>query len=73
MIGAPLPSSMLLHPAASLRPLEAPQAPGRLGGADWADGLGSGPAATLRADVPAEQRGLGVQQHAERVLAALMG
>lgn len=73
MIGAPLPSSMLLHPAASLRPLEAPRAPGRLGGADWVDGLGSGPAATLRADVPAEQRGLGVQQHAERVLAALMG
>jgi hypothetical protein len=37
------------------------------------DGLGAGGGATLRADVSPDQRGLSVQQHAERVLSALIG
>lgn len=71
MIGAPLSSSASLFPPTSLRPLQAPAAPA--GGPAWLDGLGAGRAATLRADVAVDQRGLSVQQHAERVLAALVG
>lgn len=65
-----------LSPAASLFPAT-PLAPashlGRPGGSGWLDGLGAPGPTTLRADVPADQRGLSVQQHAERVLAALVG
>ena len=72
MIGAPLPSSASLFAASSLRPLTAPAAPSRAGDPAWMDGLGAGGAATLRADVSPDQRGLSVQQHAERVLSALV-
>lgn len=72
MIGAPLSPSASLFTATSLRPLDAPSAPGRAGGPAWLDGLGASGAATLRADVAVDQRGLSVQQHAERVLAALV-
>lgn len=69
MIGAPLPPLSASLYAASLRPLTAPAgAPA----ASWLDGLGAGSAASLRADVAPDQRGLSVQQHAERVLAALV-
>lgn len=76
MIGAPLSPSASLFPATSLGPLSPLGSPavGRAGGATWLDGLGaSGGAVSLRADVSADQRGLSVQQHAERVLAALIG
>ncbi|MGM9482140.1 hypothetical protein ACS5PN_13210 [Roseateles sp. NT4] len=74
MIGAPLSSpASLFTTAASLRPLGAPSAPAPGGGPAWLDGLGAGGAATLRADVAIDQRGLSVQQHAERVLTALLG
>jgi hypothetical protein len=73
MIGARLPPSASLFPATSLRPLDAPAAAGRSGGLSWLDGLGASGAATLRADVAVDQRGLSVQQHAERVLSALVG
>ena len=76
MIGAPLSSSASLFPATPLGPLSPLSSPtvGRAGGTTWLDGLGtSGGAVSLRADVPADQRGLSVQQHAERVLAALLG
>lgn len=72
MIGAPLPSSASLLSPASLRPLDAPAAAARAGEPAWLDGLGTGGAATLRADVAPDQRGLSVQQHAERVLSALL-
>lgn len=73
MIGAPLSPSASLFSTASLRPLEAPAAAARNGGPTWLDGLGAGGTATLRADVAVDQRGLSVQQHAERVLTALLG
>lgn len=73
MIGAPLSSSTSLFSATSLRPLSTPAAPGLPGGPAWLDGLGARGAATLRADVAVDQRGLSVQQHAERVLTALIG
>jgi hypothetical protein len=79
MIGAPLSSSASLFSATSLgslTPRGAPAAPiaGRASGTGWLDGLGAGGGAvSLRADVPADQRGLSVEQHAERVLAALIG
>lgn len=74
MIGAPFPPSASLFPATSLRPLNAPSAApqGRPDGATWLDGLGAGGSVSLRADVAADQRGLSVQQHAERVLQALL-
>jgi hypothetical protein len=75
MIGAPVSSSASLFAAASLRPLNAPAAPARAGEPAWMDGLGNlggGGSVTLRADVAGDQRGLSVQQHAERVLAALV-
>ena len=72
MIGAPLSPSVSLFTATSLRPLNAPSAPAH-GGPAWLDGLGGHGAATLRADVAVDQRGLSVQQHAERVLSALIG
>lgn len=72
MIGAPLSPSASLFSATSLRPLNAPAAPAH-GGPAWLDGLGTRGAATLRADVAVDQRGLSVQQHAERVLSALIG
>lgn len=69
MIGAPLPPTSASLYATALRPLTAPaDSPP----ASWLDGLGAGSAASLRADVAPEQRGLSVQQHAERVLAALV-
>ncbi|KQW49637.1 MULTISPECIES: hypothetical protein [unclassified Roseateles] len=72
MIGViPSPTSPLFS-TAPLRPLTAPAAAGHAGGAAWLDGLGAGGPASLRADVAADQRGLSVQQHAERVLAALV-
>ena len=75
MIGAPLSSSASLFPATSLGSLSPLGSPtlGRAGGATWLDGLGAGGGVGLRADVPADQRGLSVPQHAERVLAALLG
>ena len=73
MIGAPFPPTATLFSAASLRPLNAPVAPSRSGDPAWMDGLGAGGTATLRADVAGDQRGLSVQQHAERVLSALVG
>lgn len=74
MIGAPLSPSASLSSAMSLRPLNAPSASGlgRPDGATWLEGLGAGGPASLRADVAADQRGLSVEQHAERVLAALI-
>ncbi len=72
MIGAPLSPTASLFSATSLRPLTAPSAPAH-GGPAWLDGLGRGGAASLRADVAPDQRGLSVQQHAERVLSALIG
>ena len=69
MIGAPLPSTSASLYAAALRPLTAPAASPP---ASWLDGLGSSGGASLRADVAPEQRGLSVQQHAERVLSALV-
>ena len=72
MIGAPLSPAASLFPATSLRPLNASAAPAQ-GGPAWLDGLGRGGAATLRADVAMDQRGLSAQQHAERVLSALIG
>lgn len=71
MIGAPLSSTASLFPAT---PFGSPAAPAvaRPNGPAWLDGLG-GTATALRADVPADQRGLSVQQHAERVLSALLG
>lgn len=74
MIGAPLPPSATLFSATSLRPSTLPSTPalGRAGGATWLDGLGAGGPASLRADVALDQRGLSVQQHAERVLSALV-
>lgn len=74
MIGAPLSPSASLFSATSLRPLDAPSV-GRTSGATWLDGLGglgAGGPASLRADVAVDQRGLSIQQHAERVLAALV-
>lgn len=72
MIGAPQSSTFSLFSTAPLRPLNAPAAPGQAGGAAWLEGLGAGGPASLRADVAPDQRGLSVQQHAERVLAALV-
>ena len=73
MIGAPQSPAFSLYATASLRPLNAPAAPA--GGVAWLDGLGhlgTGGPASLRADVAPDQRGLSAQQHAERVLAALL-
>ncbi|MDT7837958.1 hypothetical protein [Aquabacterium sp. OR-4] len=56
-------------------PGPAPAAPGTAAAhapAAWLDGLGRGEAASLHADLTPELRGLSVQQHAERVLAALI-
>lgn len=73
MIGAPLPASVPFFSASTLRPVSAPVAPAAGSGSAWLDGLGSAAGAgTLRADVAADQRGLSVSQHAERVLAALL-
>ena len=75
MIGFPPSPTASLFSTAPLRPLNAPAAPGQTGGTAWLDGLGglgAGGPASLRADVAADQRGLSVQQHAERVLAALI-
>lgn len=69
MIGA-LPPTASLFPT---RPLPAAPAVGRAAGLGWLDGPGGPGPATLRADVPPDQRGLSVQQHAERVLDALVG
>lgn len=72
MIGASLSPTASLFSATSLTPASAPVL-GRSTGPGWLDGLGANGPATLRADVPADQRGLSVQQHAERVLSALLG
>jgi hypothetical protein len=73
MLGAPLPPSLsllttpavrLLGGAASTQPVDA-QA--------WLDGLAMHGGPALRADVAVDQRGLSVQQHAGRVLSALLG
>mgnify|MGYP003351031237 CR=1 FL=1 len=78
MIGAPLPPSLSLHLPAS--PLLRPAAAAGLGqaahtahAAGWLEGLGLNAGTVLRADVSGELRGLSVQQHAERVLDALVG
>lgn len=70
MIGAPLPPTSASLYAAPLRPLTAPAGSSS---AAWLDGLGAGGSASLRADVAPGERGLSVQQHAERVLSALVG
>jgi hypothetical protein len=73
MIGFNPSPTTALFSAATLRPLNAPAAPGQADGAAWLNGLGgTGGPASLRADVAPDQRGLSVQQHAERVLAALV-
>jgi hypothetical protein len=73
MIGAPLSSTASLYTATPFGSSAAP-AVARSTGLGWLDGLGShSAAATLRADVAPDQRGLSVQQHAERVLSALVG
>lgn len=72
MIGAPLSPTASLFSAAPLRPLGAPAAPARTGEPAWLDGLGAAGGATLRADVALDAQRLTVQQHAERVLAALV-
>lgn len=72
MIGAPLSPTASLFSAAPLRPLGAPAAPARTGEPAWMDGLGVGGGVTLRADVAPDAQRLTVQQHAERVLAALV-
>ena len=73
MIGAPLPPTASLFSVASLRPLGAPAAPARTGGEPaWMEGLGASGGVTLRADVAPDQQRLSVQQHAERVLSALV-
>lgn len=69
MIGA-LPTTTSLFPT---RPLPAAPAVGRPVGPGWLEGLGEHGPATLRADVLPGQRGLSVQQHAARVLDALVG
>ncbi len=69
MIGAPLSSTASLFTAQPLRPLTAPAGATLT---SWLDGLGGGSPASLKADVAPDQRGLSVQQHAERVLAALL-
>lgn len=69
MIGAPLPPTSASLYATTLRPLAAPAGPSA---ASWLDGLGAVSNASLRADVALDQRGLSVQQHAERVLSALV-
>lgn len=81
MIGAPLPPSLSLHLPAS--PLLRPAAAAGLGqaahtahtahAAGWLESLGLNAGTVLRADVSGELRGLSVQQHAERVLNALVG
>jgi hypothetical protein len=69
MIGAPFPPLSASLYATPLRPLTAPAGPAS---ASWLDGLGAGGGTSLRADVAPDQRGLSVQQHAERVLSALV-
>lgn len=73
MIGAPLPPSIALYAPPALRPATAGQASQPAGTAAWLDGLGMHGGPALHADVAAHQRGLSVQQHADRVLAALVG
>lgn len=73
MLGAPLPPSLSLYTAPTLRPPggAAPTPPAHPQA--WLDGLAMHGGPALRADVAADQRGLSVQQHAERVLSALIG
>lgn len=73
MIGAPLPPSLSLYSPSLLRPASAPALPQAGRAASWMEGLGLHGGPALRADVATEQRGLSAQQHAERVLAALVG
>lgn len=73
MIGAPLPPSLALYTPSALRPATAAQATRPAGAAAWLEGLGMHGGPALNADVAAHQRGLSVQQHADRVLAALVG
>lgn len=73
MIGAPLPPSLSLYSSPTLRPA-APAGGAAPARADaWLDGLALHGGPALKADVAADQRGLTVQQHADRVLAALVG
>ncbi|RTL36301.1 MAG: hypothetical protein EKK53_23070 [Burkholderiales bacterium] len=73
MLGAPLSPSFSSFTAPGVRPLGA-AAPGQPADArTWLDGLALPGGPALRADVAAEQRGLSAQQHAERVLSALLG
>jgi len=75
MIGAPLPPSLSLHLQASplLRPVAAPGLAQPAHAGAWLEGLGLNAGTVLRADVSGDLRGLSVQQHAERVLNALVG
>jgi hypothetical protein len=73
MIGAPLSSAASLFTAQSLRPLGAPAGATPASWLEGLESLGRGAPASLKADVAPDQRGLSVQQHAERVLAALIG
>lgn len=72
MIGAPLPPSVSLFSTAALRPLGLPPATAPQTATPWLQGLGATSGVSLRADVAADQRGLSVQEHAQRVLAALV-
>lgn len=73
MIGATLPPSFSLFTASTLRPLGAAAPAAPADARAWLDGLAVHGGPALRADVAADQRGLTVHQHAERVLSALLG
>ena len=73
MIGAPLSTTASLFSTASLGLLGRPAAPSHTSQPAWLEGLSAGAALSLRADVALDQRGLTVQQHADRVLRALIG
>lgn len=70
MIGSTF-SPSLLHPAAAPTALRPVAHTASATAPAWLEGLGA-PGASLRAEVPADQRGLSVAAHAQRVLAALV-
>lgn len=73
MLGAPLSPSLSLFTTPAVRPLGGAASTQPASAQAWLDGLAMHGGPALRADVAADQRGLSVQQHAERVLSALLG
>ena len=73
MIGAPLPPSLSMFATPPLQPVGGAAAAQPADPRAWLEGLALHGGPALRADVAADQRGLTVQQHAERVLSALVG